>query len=574
MSVRAWSSRAKRRFVTRLVVSVLALTLPIMAVIVVGLTASAVQELERNALRVLQNEAGLVASQVQSYIGERRTDLRLIAQAVGSDVAQAEARLAALHRIDPGFVALEMVDVTGRRLAVSAEDGHPQFRHGTAEWFRRAAGGSEAISPLTRSGDDLELMVAQPIRDADGRVAAVLIGDLDVALLWRPLDQVDYARTGEIYLATPDKRMILSSRAGAVSDDDDVIRAGALSTPTDTAAVRAALTGANGATEALDYRGVRSMSGYASVPTTGWAVVAKEDREEALTSARRQWNAGLTMILVATLLLALGAMWFARRESSRMRAVVGGIRTVGASVTNGAQDVSSASRELATTTTEQSASVTQTSATMEELARTAGAISDTMDRVAAELEDTRVTLKRAQDAIAASGERTLALSARVHEISGILELINEIADQTNLLALNAAIEAARAGESGRGFAVVADEVRRLAERSKTSAAEISSIVSAAESENTSTVLAMEAGAKQVDRSLDLIDGVLVGGEQVRLTTQQQRAATEQVVSAMAQMTEGSRQLSATAQQLAGSAAAMAELATDLENTARSAADRL
>ena len=249
------------------------------------------------------------------------------------------------------------------------------------------------------------------------------------------------------------------------------------------------------------------------------------------------------------------------------------VTVAGAEVNSAAAELSASSDELAATTTQQSAAVTQATATTEELARASAAIADTVDDVARQTAETRDNLEQAEADIALSSERTLALASRVNDIDALLDLINDIADQTNLLALNAAIEAARAGENGLGFAVVADEVRRLAERSKTSAGDIATIVTAVQGETNATVMAMEKGAKQMQHGLILLDAVTDANGQVRLTTQQQRSATAQVVETMEQLTDASRQVSATAQQIAAAAGNLADLAGNLETTAAAAEQR-
>lgn len=68
------------------------------------------------------------------------------------------------------------------------------------------------------------------------------------------------------------------------------------------------------------------------------------------------------------------------------------------------------------------------------------------------------------------------LSDAVKEIDITLNIISEISNSTNLLALNASIEVARAGEAGKGFAIVATEVGNLANDTKNSLDEVTTVI--------------------------------------------------------------------------------------------------
>jgi methyl-accepting chemotaxis protein len=111
--------------------------------------------------------------------------------------------------------------------------------------------------------------------------------------------------------------------------------------------------------------------------------------------------------------------------------------------------------------------------------------------------------------------------------------------------------------------VVADEVRRLAERSKTAAAQIGKLVEGAQAQSGETVMALEKGVKQMAQGLAMMQAVAELSGSVQVGTQEQRTATEKVVAAIEHIAEGSRSVATTAQEIAAAAARQGMLAADL-----------
>lgn len=146
--------------------------------------------------------------------------------------------------------------------------------------------------------------------------------------------------------------------------------------------------------------------------------------------------------------------------------------------------------------------------------------------------DTVAGMSEIREIISETEKRIKRLGERSQEITGIVEIINNIAERTHVLALNASMQAAVAGEAGRGFAVVADEVQRLAESSRNSTSQIGSLVSNIRTETAETMATMNRAIEQVIAGSDL-------AEQTGKKMQETMATTNELVAGVNRIAERS-----------------------------------
>ncbi len=227
--------------------------------------------------------AGYVARDVDNYLSERLLFLERLAATLPPDLlsqpGQLRAWLEERSALSPVFpLGLTVADASGQRL-----DGVGQLPVGGAEFTGALAGRSSLgrAQAMPVSGHSV-LPMATPVRNGVGQVVAVLAATADLSAdgLLEHLQRGRVGQAGGILVVSPRDRLFVASTDVSMS-----------LTPTPPVGVNLlhdrAMEGYRGSGTTRNAKGIDEISAIASVPTSGWFVVARLPVEQALPPVGR-----------------------------------------------------------------------------------------------------------------------------------------------------------------------------------------------------------------------------------------------------------------------------------------------
>lgn len=244
--------------------------------------------------------AAYVARDVDNYLVERLAFLERLAQAVPPELlaqpTPLHAWLAERGALNPLFpLGLALATPDGRRLDQDGQFSTEALEFAAARAGRRAVGRAQATAQHHAA-----LPMAVPLRDGAGEVVAVLLGTADLTAdgLLDHLLEGRVGQAGGILVISPRDRLFVASTDATM-----------MLTPTPLDGVNPlhdrAMAGYRGSGTTRNARGIDEISAIASVPTTGWFVVARLPVTEALAPVARmqafilrQRAPAVTMVLI------------------------------------------------------------------------------------------------------------------------------------------------------------------------------------------------------------------------------------------------------------------------------------
>jgi len=418
-----------------------------------------------------------------------------------------------------------------------------------------------------------------------GNTVGVVIAGVDLSIL-NGLLQKEYGitETGETYLVGADRFFRSESRFSNTPTT--------LKRKVQTVTTNMVFSGQEGVEFIKDYRDIEVLSTFNMIDNDhlSWAIITEVDEAEIL-KPKNELIFSIILISIIVLIVMFPSLYVIGRFmvkplkleieyanklakgdlnavleinqkdemgmlADALREMTSNMKTIITNVANAANNLADASFQLSSTSQNISTGASEQASSVEEVSASVEEMTSNIQQNADNAKQTEEITTNVSKQVTTGSDIVLSSVESMEKIADKISIISDF--QTNILALNAAVEAARAGEYGKGFGVVASEVGKLAEKTKTAAAEINEISKSSVEIAGKTKDLMAALVPSIQNSSMLV-------QEISAASKEQREAADQINDSIQLLNDISQQNAASSEEMATNSEELASQSEQLLN---------
>lgn len=291
----------------RLIAFVLAISLPVLAAIVIFVSNRGGSLLEEHADNELQTINRGLSDNVSAWLDYNTQLLNLLVTLPEITSMEAEQQKPILEAIDAAYPHLFLVhttDVNG--VNVARNDDQENKDYNDRIWYQGAMTGAPVTlqSLVSRTTGEPALNLAAPIRDDDGQIIGVgsIVSELDE--ISNEVQVSTIGETGFAYVVDAGNRVIAHPNPEFSAELLDI---------SPVPPIVALRQGTQGLTTFTDGEG-REWRAYVSELDNGWGVVVQQQTDELLSGLRLFQRVAWTVAVAGLVVLAFALFWVIHRS--------------------------------------------------------------------------------------------------------------------------------------------------------------------------------------------------------------------------------------------------------------------
>jgi len=297
----------KNKLQLRLIAFVLAVSLPILAVIVIFVSNRGGSLLEERADNELQTINRGLADNVSAWLDYNTQLLNLLVTLPEITSLEAEQQKPILEAIDAAYPHLFLVQTTDvNGMNVARNDDQENKDYNDRLWYQGAMTGAPVTlqSLISRTTGEPALNLAAPIRDKNGQIIGVgsIVSELDD--ISRGVQVSTIGETGFAYVVDAGNRVIAHPNPEFSAELLDI------SAVPPIVALR---QGTQGLTTFTDGDG-QEWRAYVSELDNGWGVIVQQQTDELLSGLRLFQRVAWTVTVAGLIVLAISLFWVIHRS--------------------------------------------------------------------------------------------------------------------------------------------------------------------------------------------------------------------------------------------------------------------